>query len=96
MSTRKPGNLAAVFTDLVDAQDMPVTAAIEHGAMTLMLGTGRSIQFQMPHALLAYVTQGADFWIGNIGGSGEAWLISVEMIEAPRSRRSRRTPRHSD
>ena len=71
------------FTDLVDAQDMPVTAAIEHGAITLMLGPGRSIQFQMPHALLAYVTQGADFWIGNIGGSGDAWLISVEMIEAP-------------
>lgn len=67
------------LTDLIDAQDMPVAATVENGTMTLTLSTGQSIQFKMPEALLAYASQGADFWIGNVGGSEEAWLISLDF-----------------
>lgn len=66
------------LTDLIDRQDLPVQARQDEAKMTLITSSGLAIQFQLPEVLLTCLGEGADFWVGNIGGSEDAWHIKLD------------------
>jgi hypothetical protein len=67
------------LTDLIDAHDMPVSAGLAGATLSLTAQTGIMIEFELPDALVVYISHGADFWIANIGGTEDAWLITIEQ-----------------
>lgn len=66
------------LTDLIDAHDLPVQATLVGNALSLETARQETICFALPDTLLLALQAGAEFWVANAGGSGDAWLIPLQ------------------
>ncbi|WP_241032756.1 hypothetical protein [Pseudomonas viridiflava] len=66
-----------LLTTLLDLQDMPFKGAINGSHITIIGSGGVSVDFRASEAVQAALAQGAQFWLGNLDGSEEAWLIEL-------------------
>lgn len=66
------------LTDLIDADDLPIRATLVGNALSLETAREDTVCFELPHVLILSINAGAEFWVANAGGSGDAWLIPLK------------------
>lgn len=74
----KTGRLrCGLLTALLDLEDAPFRGERESRLITITGSKGIRVAFTASEALAAALDKGAQFWIGNLEGTEDAWLVDL-------------------
>jgi len=66
-----------LLTPLIDHQDTPLNGRREGKLIHIRGAHGIDVSYTASPAIITALEQGAQFWVGNLEGSEEAWLIEL-------------------
>lgn len=66
-----------LLTPLIDLEDRPLTATRHGSHIVIKCTQGSEVHYQASEAVITALEQGAQFWVGNLEGSEEAWLVEL-------------------
>lgn len=66
-----------LLTPLIDLVDLPLTGSRLGTDLYISTAAGQSFQFKASPTLIAALDKETPFWVGNLEGSEEAWLVDL-------------------
>lgn len=72
--------ICGVLTEDLDGADAPFFYSIE-GDLASIFSANRDMVFRVPRAVVEAVGSGAQFYVGNVGGSEESWLARPYSLQ---------------
>lgn len=66
-----------LLTPLLDLDDKPFTGSRTGTHIHIKGSRGLEVYYAASTAVIAALEQGAQFWVGNLEGSEEAWIVDL-------------------
>lgn len=67
-------HIAGIITDDFDVENMPIYYQVS-GSSAILTGHGKSVTYKIPEPVVDMSRLGYDFYIGNISGTGQSFLL---------------------